>query len=273
MDRFCLYKRYNHSSLPTYPRVQGRFYQPRRWPKLSNNLLVWSGVDDHVTCPSIVISMKTAVMKQPMPRAETPDRRGCKVRATCPLSKRNKERKGEDFRYPTRIPRTIMVGGKPFNTEHKLNEYKHMNQSSKRNMDFTDINKACPKDCYPLPEIDWKVESLSGKGVFCYRKMPFVLKNARATYQRLVDKVFNDQIRRNLEAYVENMVIKSASEEDMLMDNQETFDRLRSVNMKLNPKKCSFDVEEGPFIGHLITKQGIKANPLKVKAITDLKQP
>ncbi|GKF99927.1 hypothetical protein Tco_0301618, partial [Tanacetum coccineum] len=103
--------------------------------------------------------------------------------------------------------------------------------------------------------------------------MPFVLKNARATYQRLVDKVFNDQIRRNLEAYVENMVIKSASEEDMLMDNQETFDRLQSVNMKLNPKKCSFDVEEGPFIGHLITKQGIKANPLKVKAITDLKPP
>ncbi|GJW08672.1 reverse transcriptase domain-containing protein [Tanacetum coccineum] len=110
-------------------------------------------------------------------------------------------------------------------------------------VDFTDINKACPKDCYPLPEIDWKVESLSGfrlkcfldvykgyhqiqmveggedniafftgKGVFCYRKMPFSLKNARATYQRLVDKVFNDQIERNLEAYVDDMVIKSASE-------------------------------------------------------------
>ncbi|GJR56222.1 hypothetical protein Tco_1406743 [Tanacetum coccineum] len=64
---------------------------------------------------------------------------------------------------------------------------------------------------------------------------------------------------------------KSASEEDMLMDFQETFDRIRSINMKLNPKKCSFDVKEGPFLGHLITKQGIKANPSKVKAITDLK--
>ncbi|GKA15701.1 hypothetical protein Tco_0695448 [Tanacetum coccineum] len=88
----------------------------------------------------------------------------------------------------------------------------------------------------------------TGKGVFCYRKMPFGLKNAGATYQ-------------------------SASEEDMQMDIQETFDRLRSINMKLNPKKCSFGVKEGPFLGHLITKQGIKANPSKVKTITDLKPP
>ncbi|GKF10449.1 reverse transcriptase domain-containing protein, partial [Tanacetum coccineum] len=246
-----------------------------------------------------------------------------------------------------------MVEGKPFNTEHKLNEYKNTEPvkqkkcglaperhkaackevdeltkagtlrevkyqtwvanpvmvkksdgSWKMCVDFTYINKACPKDCYPLPEIDWKVESLSGfrlkcfldaykgyhqiqmaegdedktafftgKGVFCYRKMPFGLKNAGATYQRLVDKVLNDEIKRNLEAYVDDMVIKSASEEDMLMDIQETFDRLRSINMKLNPKKCSFGVEEGPFLGHLITKQGIKANPSKVKAITDLKPP
>ncbi|GJV31829.1 hypothetical protein Tco_1392229 [Tanacetum coccineum] len=62
-------------------------------------------------------------------------------------------------------------------------------------------------------------------------------------------------------------------EEDMLLDIQETFDWLLSINMKLNPKKCSFGVEEGPFLGHLITKQRIKANPSKVKAITDLKPP
>ncbi|GKB16137.1 reverse transcriptase domain-containing protein [Tanacetum coccineum] len=171
-------------------------------------------------------------------------------------------------------------------------------------VDFTDINKACPKDCYPLPEIDWKIESLAGfrlkcfldaykgyhqiqmaegdedktaffvgEGVFCYRKMPFGLKNAGATYQRLVDKVFSKQIRRNLEAYVDDMVIKSTSEEGMLSDIQETFERFRSINMKLNPKKCSFGVEEGPFLGHLITKQGIKANPTKIKAVTELEQP
>ncbi|GJS93170.1 hypothetical protein Tco_0800138 [Tanacetum coccineum] len=81
----------------------------------------------------------------------------------------------------------------------------------------------------------------SRKGVFCYQKMPFGLKNAGATYQRLADKVFNDQIRRNLKAYVDDM--------------------------------CSFGVEEGPFLRHLITKQGIRANPLKVKEITYIEPP
>ncbi|GJV27894.1 reverse transcriptase domain-containing protein [Tanacetum coccineum] len=93
------------------------------------------------------------------------------------------------------------------------------------------------------------------------------------TYQRPVDKVFNKQIGRNLEAYVDDMVIKSNFEEGMLSDIQETFERFRSINMKLNPKKCSFGVEEGPFLGHLITKQGIKANLTKIKAVTELEQP
>ncbi|GJX28429.1 reverse transcriptase domain-containing protein [Tanacetum coccineum] len=109
-----------------------------------------------------------------------------------------------------------------------------------------------------------KTSFFTRKGVFCYRKMPFSLKNAGASYQRLVKKVFNNQIGRNLEAYVDDMVIKSVSDEDMLLDIQETFDRLRSINMKLNPKKCSFRVEEGPFLGHLIAKKGIKANPFKL---------
>ena len=87
----------------------------------------------------------------------------------------------------------------------------------------------------------------------------------------MVDKAFNKQIGRNFEAYVDDMVIKSRTEEDLLSDIQETFNQLRAINMKLNPKKCSFGVEEGQFLGHLITKQGIKANPSKVKAITDCK--
>nr|GEU99574.1 reverse transcriptase domain-containing protein [Tanacetum cinerariifolium] len=69
--------------------------------------------------------------------------------------------------------------------------------------------------------------------------------------------------KRNLKDYIDHIVIKSVSEYDMLMDIQETFDRLRSITMKLNLKKCSLGVEEGQFLGHLITKQGIKENPLK----------
>ncbi|GKB00663.1 reverse transcriptase domain-containing protein [Tanacetum coccineum] len=118
-----------------------------------------------------------------------------------------------------------------------------------------------------------KTTFFAEKEVFCYRKIPFGLKNAGATYQSLVEKVFGDQIGRNLEAYVDDMVIKSTSKEDMLHDIQETFNRFKLVDMKLNPKKYSFGVEEGPFLGHFITNQGIKANPSKVKAVNDLEQP
>ncbi|GJV84244.1 reverse transcriptase domain-containing protein [Tanacetum coccineum] len=124
-----------------------------------------------------------------------------------------------------------------------------------------------------LEEDEDKTAFYTVEGVFCYKKMPFSLKNAGATYQRLVDKVFSHQIGRNLEAYVDDIVIKSTSKKEMLKDIQETFERFRSINMKLNLKKCSLGVEEGPFLGHLITKQGIKANPSKVKAVIDLDQP
>ncbi|GJR43955.1 reverse transcriptase domain-containing protein [Tanacetum coccineum] len=207
----------------------------------------------------------------------------------------------------TGIPRTIMVGGKPFNIEHKLNEYSYIKPVKQKRrsldpgrsttsckeveelmkarillrvknpmcvanpgmvkksdrgwrmcVDFTNINKACPKDCYPLSKIDSNVESLSG----------FRLKCFLDAY-----KGFSDQIGRNLEAYVDDMVIKSFSKEDMLKDIQETFKKFWLINMKLNSKKCSFGVKEGQFLGHLITKQGIRANPSKAKAVTDIEQP
>ncbi|XP_071739859.1 uncharacterized protein [Rutidosis leptorrhynchoides] len=171
-------------------------------------------------------------------------------------------------------------------------------------VDFTDINKACSKVNYPLPEIDWKVESINGyqfksfldaskgyhqipmamrdqdktafhtpDGIFCYIMMPFGLKNAGATYQRLIDKTFKDQIGRNVEAYVDDIVIKSHTEDSMLRDTLETFESLRKVNMKLNPKKCTFGVEEGKFLGYVVTKRGIKANPKKIQAIEDMVSP
>ncbi|GKD01259.1 reverse transcriptase domain-containing protein [Tanacetum coccineum] len=94
-------------------------------------------------------------------------------------------------------------------------------------------------------EDEEKTSFYTNKGVYCYKKMPFSLKNAGATYQRLVDKAFSKQIKRILEAYVDDMVIKSRSEEDLLLDIQEIFDQLRAINMKLNSKKCSFGEKEG----------------------------
>ncbi|GJU19313.1 reverse transcriptase domain-containing protein [Tanacetum coccineum] len=122
-------------------------------------------------------------------------------------------------------------------------------------------------------EDEEKTAFYTEQGTYCYTKMPFGLKNAGATYQRLVDSTFQSQIGRNLEAYVDDMVIKSKEETGLLADIAETFEGLKTINMKLNPKKCSFGVEEGKFLGYMVTSEGIRANPKKTKAISDLQSP
>ena len=76
---------------------------------------------------------------------------------------------------------------------------------------------------------------MTSQGLFCYKVMPFKLKNAGATYQRLMNKMFAHQIGRNVQVYVDDMLVKSLREEDHLDDLRETFNTLRSYNMKLNP--------------------------------------
>ncbi|GKA60028.1 reverse transcriptase domain-containing protein [Tanacetum coccineum] len=115
-----------------------------------------------------------------------------------------------------------------------------------------------------------KMAFYTDHGTYCYTKMSFELKSAGDTYQRLVDTAFQSQIGRNLEAYVDDMVIKSNDEKVLIADIVETFDNLRRINMKLNPKKCSFGVEEGKLLRYMITFEGIWANPKKTKAITDM---
>ncbi|XP_022021311.1 uncharacterized protein LOC110921323 [Helianthus annuus] len=170
--------------------------------------------------------------------------------------------------------------------------------------DLKDLNKACPKDCYALPEIDKKVDSLASfrwkcfldcykgyhqvqmkkededktafrtdKGIYCYTKMPFGLRNAGATYQRLMDTVFSEDIGKTVEVYMDDLVIMSHEEETMLDNIQRTFDSLRSVNLKLNPTKCSFSMEEGKFLGFIVTRDGFKVNPEKVQAIQLMPSP
>ncbi|GKA33808.1 reverse transcriptase domain-containing protein [Tanacetum coccineum] len=103
--------------------------------------------------------------------------------------------------------------------------------------------------------------------------MPFGLKNAGATYQRLVDNAFAGQVGRNLEVYVDDLVIKSHTEDELVRDIVETFRALRKINMKLNPKKCTFGATEGMFLGYLIEPDGIKPCPEKTKAVIQLPSP
>nr|GEW85056.1 reverse transcriptase domain-containing protein [Tanacetum cinerariifolium] len=168
-------------------------------------------------------------------------------------------------------------------------------------VDFKDLNKACPKDGYPLPEIDRKVESLyeypykcfmdaykgyhqikmaeedeektafiTSQRILCYSKMPFGLKNVGATYQCLVDKAFQKQIDRNLKVYVDDLVIKSRTKKEVIRDIEETFKTLQKINMKLNPKKCAFGMREGTFLGYKVDADGLRVCPDKVKVVLDL---
>jgi len=169
-------------------------------------------------------------------------------------------------------------------------------------VDYTDLNKACPSDPFALPRIDPLVDSTAGYdlysfldaysryhqislkesdciyisftmpfGIYCYVSMPFGFKNARATYQCYIQRCLHKQIGRNAEAYVDDIVVKSKTQNDLLVDLQETFDNLREYRMKLNPEKCVFGVPLGKLLGFIISQRGIEANPKKIKAILDMK--
>ena len=100
--------------------------------------------------------------------------------------------------------------------------------------------------------------------------MPFGLKNAGATYQRLVNKMFNKQIGRNMEVYVDDMLVKSKEELAHLADLRETFAPLKQYQMKLNPGKCVLGLASGKFLGFMVSQKGIEANPEKFQAIINM---
>jgi len=140
-------------------------------------------------------------------------------------------------------------------------------------VDFTNLNKACPKDSYPLPSIDALVDSASGckmlnfldafsgynqikmhprdecktafmieLSCYCYTVMPFGLKNMKATYQRLMDRVLAPMLGRNVQTYVDDMVVTSQAEEQQVADLKELFTTIAKYMLKLNPEKCVFGI-------------------------------
>jgi ribonuclease HI len=171
-------------------------------------------------------------------------------------------------------------------------------------IDFTDLNKACPKDPFPLPRIDQLVDSASRharlsfldafqgyhqipmnpadqektafitpRGTYCYRVMPFGLKNAGATYQRMVTKMFGPMLGKTVEVYIDDMLVKSLREEDHIADLLQVFNILRRDNLRLNASKCTFGVGSGKFLGHIVSRRGIEANPDQIAALINLAEP
>ena len=98
-----------------------------------------------------------------------------------------------------------------------------------------------------------KTSFVTSQRLFCYKVMLFGLKNVGATYQRLMNKMFTHQLGRNVQVYVDDMLVKSVRENDHLNDLQEIFNTLWSYNMKLNPSKCVFGVTAGKFLGFIVS--------------------
>ena len=196
----------------------------------------------------------------------------------------------KEIQYPEWLANVVLV--------------KKVNGKWRMCVDFTDLNKVCPKDSYPLPSIDTLVESASGckklsflyafsgfnqikmhprdeiKTAFmtetcsyCYKVMPFGLKNVGATYQRLMDRVLAPMLGRNVQAYVDDMVVTSQERGRHTIDLEELFATIAKYRLKMNPEKCVFGVEAGMFLGFMLTDRGIEANPDKCAAIIAMRSP
>jgi len=171
-------------------------------------------------------------------------------------------------------------------------------------VDYTNLNKACPRDAYPLPSIDRLVDGTTShttlsfldaysgynqipmaeedklKTAFItkeanlhYKVMPFGLKNAGVTYQRLMDRVFAPLLSKSVDVYVDDIVVKSFDPSQHPSDFMAIFNAIRAYNLRLNPEKCTFGVNGGIFLGFMLTHRGIKANLEKCHAIINMRSP
>jgi len=196
----------------------------------------------------------------------------------------------KEIQYPKWLANIVMV--------------KKANGKWRMCVDFTNLNLACPKDSYPLPNIDILVDRVSECGLlsimdaysgynqicmhpadedktafmgikanFCYKVMPFGLKNAGATYQRMMDKILQPLLGRNVESYVDDMVVTSTGNESHAVDMQELFATINKYQLKLNLEKCVFGVKARKFLGFMLTERGIEVNPDKCQAIINMKSP
>ncbi|XP_052301368.1 LOW QUALITY PROTEIN: uncharacterized protein LOC127904008 [Populus trichocarpa] len=171
-------------------------------------------------------------------------------------------------------------------------------------VDFQNLNKVSPKDDFPLPHIDVLVDNAARSsiysfmdgfsgynqikmapedktkttfvtpwGTFCYKVMPFGLKNAGATYQRAMVTLFHDMMHKEIEVYVDDMIAKSKRGEDHVEVLRKLFERLRKYELRLNPAKCSFGVKSGKLLGFVVSDRGIEVDPDKVKVIQAMSSP
>jgi hypothetical protein len=196
----------------------------------------------------------------------------------------------EPVAYPTWLANVVMV-------QKKCGKWRMC-------IDFNSLNKAYPKDNFPLPRIDMIVDSAAGCEVmslldcfsgyhqiymkeedkastsfitpfdtYCFVRMPEGLKNDGSTFSRLTKTVLESQVGRNIFTYADDIVVASKNKEDHLTDLAETFANMRDARLRLNPEKCVFGVRQGKILGYLVSHRGIEANPTKIEAIINMTPP
>jgi hypothetical protein len=195
-----------------------------------------------------------------------------------------------EVRYPVWLANTVPV--------------KKKNGKWRMCVDFTDLNKACKKDNFPLERVDKIIDDAANSemlslldmfsgyhqirvrkedeekasfitpfGTFCFVRMPEGLKNAGCTFSRMIAIVLHPQLRRNILAYVDDIVVKSVQRKEHISDLVETFGNMRAANLKLNPEKCVFGIHKRKVLGCLVSTKGIEVNPNKIRALVDMQDP
>ncbi|CAJ2668042.1 unnamed protein product [Trifolium pratense] len=254
-------------------------------------LFAWSaaempGIDPEVACHQLTLDPRASAVVQRR-RKQSPEKAEAAEKAVKDLLEANFI---SEARYTTWLSNVVLV--------------KKSNGKWRMCVDYTDLNRACPKDAYPLPNIDKLVDNSSGfkllsfmdaysgynqikmaeidkkkiafmteSGNYYYNVMPFGLKNAGATYQRMMNKVFNNEIGDMLEVYMDDMIVKSEEEVDHTAHLKRVFDQARKYNMRFNPEKCTFGVKAGKFLGFYLTERGIEAHPDKCRAFFEFPTP
>ncbi|GAU23956.1 hypothetical protein TSUD_183550 [Trifolium subterraneum] len=132
-------------------------------------------------------------------------------------------------------------------------------------VDYRDLNKASPKDDFPLPHIDVLVDNTAKSKVFSFMD--------GATYQRGMTTLFHDMMHKEIEVYVDDMIVKSGTEEKHVEYLSKMFQMLRKYRLRLNPNKCTFGVRSGKLLGFIVSQKGIEVHPDKVRAIREMPAP
>ena len=245
-----------------------------------------SGIDPKLVAHSLNVEPGTRLVVQPM--------RTFHLEVKAQITQEVKKLLSAGFIKPIQHPRWLS----------NIVSVKKKNGQIRCCVNFRNLNKACPKDEFPLPNMDLLIDSAAGHamfsfidgfssynqifmspedaektafrtpiGNFYYTVMPYGLKNARATYQRTMTAMFHDMMHREIEDYVDDIVVKSKTRKDHFGILKKVFERCRLYKLKMNPLKCAFGVSAGKFLGFLVHQCGIDVDPTRASAIATMKPP